>query len=84
MSRVSVRFFASFKEKVNKDRVVLSIAEGSTLADVMQTIKRQVKGSEDFLDSGTAIIAVNQEVARGDREIKDGDEIAIFPPVSGG
>ncbi len=84
MSRVSVRFFAGFKERVNKEMVVLSVAEGATLSEVMESIKKMVKGSEDFLDSGTAIIAVNHEVVGKDKKIMDGDEIAIFPPVSGG
>jgi molybdopterin synthase sulfur carrier subunit len=40
--------------------------------------------AEVFAERETVLMAVNQEVASGDTPIKDGDEIAYFPPVTGG
>jgi molybdopterin synthase sulfur carrier subunit len=38
----------------------------------------------DELRSGRVRVAVNQELIRGDAPIREGDEIAFIPPVSGG
>ena len=38
----------------------------------------------DFLRGGTLLVAVNREYAAATTVLKDGDEVALFPPVTGG
>ena len=83
---VKILFFASFKEKVMKGEEVIDLPE-----DV-----RTVNDLEDFLSERDPLMksafeemprlrcAVNQEMAKESTLIKDGDEIAFFPPVTGG
>lgn len=40
--------------------------------------------AEELTDGGAVRAAVNQDMAFGDTRIADGDEIAFFPPVTGG
>lgn len=75
---VKIRYFASMRDRMGKaeDTVVL---EGGqvTVADLWKKIAGQP------LPANT-LIAVNMEYTNGDAEIKNGDEVAFFPPVTGG
>ena len=58
------------------------VALGASVADVLATLCSE--GLADGASLGSAAVAVNQEYSRRSRELKDGDEVAILPPVSGG
>jgi molybdopterin synthase catalytic subunit len=81
---VRVRFFASFREKVGKEEVNLKLDQGTTIAELLQRLKKELPEAEKILGSGRCIVAVNHEVAKGETPVSPGDEVAIFPPVSGG
>ncbi|MEM7029100.1 MAG: MoaD family protein [Chloroflexota bacterium] len=79
---ISVRFFARFKEIVGTSKLTETIQEGSTLDDLLIQLREQFT---DFpLETKYILLSVNQEFATPDKTLKDGDEVAIFPPVSGG
>ena len=65
-----------------------SVDPPSTVENVQSLIdwmtRRNSVSSETFSDLTTIRIAVNQEYADLDHPIKPGDEIAFFPPVTGG
>lgn len=81
---IIVKFFASFRERAGKEEVTLNIEDKTSLGEVIERLKEKVPGLNKFMEEGNAIIAVNHEVANRDAIVKKGDEIAIFPPVSGG
>ncbi len=58
------------------------VALGASVADVLTALCSE--GSLDRAALGSVAVAVNQEYSRRSRELKDGDEVAILPPVSGG
>lgn len=80
--RLKVRFFASHREAVGKERLPIELPEGST---VQQLFDRLVKEHPDMggLEEHT-LVAVNQDQVGRDRVLKDGDEVALYPPVGGG
>jgi len=45
---------------------------------------RQVAGDGDDMNGANVLAAVNHEYAAPDTPVKDGDEVAFFPPVTGG
>ncbi|MEE8168096.1 MAG: molybdopterin converting factor subunit 1 [Candidatus Hydrothermarchaeales archaeon] len=84
MGEVKVKFFASFRESLGREELIIGLEGKKTLDEIIDAIEETAQGLRALLKVGNAVIAVNHEVARGDTQIKAGDEIAIFPPVSGG
>ncbi len=84
MGNIKVKFFASFKEKTGLDEMMLEIDDETTVSQVITKLNSSIEGLDELFKSGTAIVAVNQEVVKPESIIQEGDEIAIFPPVSGG
>lgn len=82
MITVSVLFFGGARDAVGQEEVELSINPGSTAAQVFEQLVWSHPELQRFGKS--LLLAVNQEYADPNREVRDGDELAIFPPVSGG
>jgi|BarGraNGADG00211_3_1021988.scaffolds.fasta_scaffold09480_3 MoaD family protein, archaeal len=90
MGLVSVRLFANLREIVGNPRLVF---EASTIRDVLMTLRSEHPALQPLLcDDGEVrpyiTILINGKNIR-DMEalatiLSDGDEVAIFPPVSGG
>jgi molybdopterin synthase sulfur carrier subunit len=73
---IQVKFFASLREKIGKAEVELPAAVNAGEAWELATDKAP--------RPDTVLVAVNLEYARFDTPIQDGDEVAFFPPVTGG
>ena len=81
---VMVRFFAGFKEKVKTDRFEVAVDSKTTLGDFINKLGVSFPEISELLKKKQATIAVNHEIVEVDYLVKEGDEVAIFPPVSGG
>lgn len=83
---LSILYFASIREKLGLSAEQLELPEGvctvSALVDVL--IAQHGPVWDDVLNKSSVLVAVNQTVAQPTSRIKDGDEIAFFPPVTGG
>jgi MoaE-MoaD fusion protein len=80
--RVHVLFFGVLKDLVGKVSDSVDLDEGMSVSDVLShSVLRypRIKGSLDSI-----ALAVNQEYAGPETILKDGDEVALLPPVSGG
>lgn len=75
---VKVLFFASLSERLDLRQVDVEVDQ---VSDPVQVFCDATGLTE--LESGI-LIAVNQEYAEADAVVKDGDEVAFFPPVTGG
>jgi molybdopterin converting factor small subunit len=60
----------------------MDVAEGLSVAELLAVHRGWGKGAASLWDS--LAVAVNQEYARPGDVLKDGDEVALLPPVSGG
>ena len=80
--RVRVRLFAVLRERAGTGEVTVELPEGATVADVREMLLRELPKLEGFSDR--VAFAVNQDYVRSDTPLKDGDEVALIPPVSGG
>ncbi len=81
---VTVKFFAMLRNKVGKETVELSFNEELTLEELKERIKKEFPEISDYLTGKRLLISVNQEFADKDTIIKDGDEVGLLPPFSGG
>lgn len=79
--KVSVLFFALFRERAGTSRAEIELPDRATPMELM-TLLRNEYSLLPVLDS--VLIAVNSEYVDSDAPLHDGDEVAIIPPVSGG
>lgn len=76
---ITVRYFASMRDKMGRAEETLKIdGDAVSVADVWA----KVTSGQPIPDS--TLIAVNMEYTDADAVLKDGDELAFFPPVTGG
>lgn len=79
---VEVRLFATLKDRAGRNRIEVYLDEPATVATLTEAIAAAYPALAPSLP--TALIAVNKAYAGRETPIQPGDEIAIFPPVSGG
>ena len=79
---ITVHFFASLREAVGSGRLELPFSEDATVRDLFRELCRAHPSLEPY--AGFVRAAVNQTYSEWDTPLSDGDEIAFFPPVSGG
>ena len=80
--KVTVRFFALYRERAGASACSWRLPEGATLADLLREIREAYPGLAP--PAVEIVSAVNEEYAEGGLVLREGDEIALIPPVSGG
>ncbi|MFH2110081.1 MAG: MoaD/ThiS family protein [Candidatus Bathyarchaeota archaeon] len=79
--RIRVRYYASFRDMTGKVEEWLEVPEGITVLG----IRDHVRGLYDKIaGKDQVLVAVNGSFTALDRVIAEGDDVAFFPPVSGG
>jgi molybdopterin synthase sulfur carrier subunit len=80
--RVTVKFLASYREEVGEDEIDLMLEPDATVAFLLEYLRDRFPSWGAMVSE--PLVARNLEYVRPDEYLEDGDEIAIFPPVSGG
>ena len=75
---IAVKFFAGLRESLGRSHCSLNVEAPLTVLDVW---RQAVDG--ELLPPGT-LCAVNKVYAESSASVEDGDEVAFFPPVTGG
>lgn len=80
---LEIVFFGSLREKVGCDKTRLELDQPVTVQKIIETLLAQ---SDNFqpLQTGSTLCAVNQEMSGFGTMVGSDDELAIFPPVTGG
>lgn len=81
---INVLYFASFREMLGKGDEQIKL-ESATVNELLEQLAaRGEEWAMALRDNQNLQIAVNHDVAQRDTVIKAGDEVAFFPPVTGG
>ena len=75
---ITVRFFASLRERLGYTEAEVHMSPALTVDDVWKQSTGDIPRPENVLT------AVNQEYVSFNHSVQDGDEVAFFPPVTGG
>ncbi len=82
---IEVRFFARIREQLGVDRMTVAAAPGLTVGLLReQLIADRDHRWKEVLEAGNIVKAVNHQVVDDGQSLNDGDEVAFFPPVTGG
>ncbi len=80
--KVTIKLFARLREAVGAGKLERELSDGATIEDLLNALHAEFPRLADL--TARTIVSVNQEFATPDSRLRDGDEVAIFPPVSGG
>lgn len=79
---IKVLFFAHLKETLDCDQLEVEVVE--SVASLRTALSQKSKQWADVLGNQSTLVAVNQAMASDETLLKAGDEVAFFPPVTGG
>ena len=79
---VTVRLFARLREMAGAPEVRRDVPAGASVRTVWESLVGEFPGFDDY--TRVVSCAVNEDYARMTTTLRDGDEVAFLPPVSGG
>ena len=78
---ITVKYFASLREQLGKSEEILTLSDEISIAEVWQNVSSSISGN---IESENILMTINMEYVKSDALVKTGDEVAFFPPVTGG
>ena len=74
---IQIKFFASLRETLGMESASIDAKAGITIRQIWDQVT-----SKDY--PANTLCAINMDYAKPDDTVNDGDEVAFFPPVTGG
>ena len=81
---IQVKFFASLRESLGTPQINLTIPFESTVEMLLQQIQHNYGRENLFTDTSHLRVAINQQLVELDRILRQDDEVAVFPQITGG
>ena len=82
---ILINYFASYRDRLNLGGEKIPLSENlRSIEDVRQMLMARGEEWREVLGAGNLMCALNQELCQPSAAIEDFDEIAFFPPVTGG
>jgi len=81
---LTVRFFARLREELGTDQMELPAGSAQTAGDLLAQLSGRGGPWAQLTGGQPVMIAVNQAMAKPSTPVGPGDEVAFFPPVTGG
>ena len=80
--KVQVRLFARYREAAGRDSLDLELPDGGTVERAWEAVARQLPALQPYRPF--TLFALRNDYVGADHPLGDGDELCLFPPVSGG
>ncbi len=80
--KINVLLFAKLKERFGRDNIALELPDRTKACEVLNALCEDKEEAKRICRS--VMFATNETYISSDTLLKDGDELAIIPPVSGG
>ncbi len=83
---IKIVYFASLKDRIGRSEESLDLPEQIDSVDSLIDHLSALHGDEwsTIINGSTVLVAVNHEMSDRSALVKEGDEVAFFPPVTGG
>jgi molybdopterin synthase catalytic subunit len=82
---ITIKLFGLIKTLANNQaELAVALTGGRRVQDLVATLDAQYPKIGELIHQKRVLISVNQDVAHGETEIRDGDEVALLPPFAGG
>jgi molybdopterin synthase sulfur carrier subunit len=85
---LKILFFGQLKDVIKTECLEIEITESGKELNTVAKLRSMLQEKDDtwneYLAYGKAMVAVNQEMTSDDTALSDADEVAFFPPVTGG
>ncbi|MGS2724717.1 molybdopterin converting factor subunit 1 [Porticoccus sp. GXU_MW_L64] len=81
---IELKYFAALRDHLQTDGEQLDAVGVCTVAELRQLLSNRGGVWSQHLLSDHTLAAVNQQMATPQTSVNDGDEVAFFPPVTGG
>ena len=81
---ITVKYFASLRSLAGKDEEQFSMGSKTTLLKLSHEISKTAPKIGEMILGEKVMVSVNLDVISLNAIIKDGDEVALLPPISGG
>lgn len=79
---LEIRLFATLRDRAGQERINVSLDEEASVQTMLLEVEKRYPSLAEALP--TVLVAVNKSYAGTDHKLSSGDEVALFPPVSGG
>ncbi len=81
---IKILFFAQLKETLDCCELELDGDGIAEVKDIIELLSQRGVVWAKALNAEKLMMAVNQDLAKANTQVNDGDEVAFFPPVTGG
>ncbi len=81
---ITIRFFARLREELDTEQLALPAEPNLTTGAILAQLAERGGAWAQLQGEQPVMIAVNQTMAKLSTEVNPGDEVAFFPPVTGG
>ena len=79
---MNIKLFATLKDRAGQRSIDVPLTEATRVDALIEQVGRSHPALADALPS--CVVAVNRQFAEPETTVNVGDEVALFPPVSGG
>lgn len=82
--KIKVRLFATLKDLAGTSELEMELPGGTKVSDFTRIICEKFPDLKDMVETRRVFISINQEMAGAEDSLREGDEVGLLPPFSGG